>query len=83
MEEEWKEFAKIIHDKSGTGVIIAEMESNLIPDEFGIDRFPRIKLFPAKDKDHPLTFQLPRTLKFFEEFLIENSPNYQSYIESE
>ena len=53
-------------------VVIAKVDAtaNDVPDE--IQGFPTIKLYPAGDKENPVTYQGARTVEDFIEFIQEN-----------
>ena len=52
----WKELAEEINANDATGVIIAQMEFDEIPEEMEITDVPTMLLFVSNNKENPVNY---------------------------
>jgi protein disulfide-isomerase A1 len=73
----YEELGQFFKDAKKDNIVIAKIDAtaNSYPESISIRGFPTILLFPAADKQNPVTYEGDRTLEALKSFLNKQDPN--------
>jgi len=73
----YEELGQFYKNEKKDNIVIAKIDAtaNSYPDTISIRGFPTILLFPAGDKENPVTYEGDRTLEALKLFVNEHDPN--------